>query len=707
MSKPITMPTKISDLLSQARRQSFIGRQREISLFRDMLLNRKPDKILYYLHGPGGQGKTTLIRHFQDLCREEGYQTLLLDGRELEAHPASVLSSLAAAAGHSPGDHSGDTIAAMADRVVLFIDSYEKLNPLDDWFRTEFLPQLPSTVVSVLCGRKAPSMGWSTDPGWKLLMEEVHLRNFSQEESEAYLKFRNIPGDHLQAIQDFTHGHPLALSLVSDILAHQVGEKSFNPEETPDMVGALLDVFLQEVPGPAHKAALEVAALVNITTESVLSEVLGVNSARELFEWLRQLSFIDQHKEGIYPHDIIREALIRDLKWRHPDYYYELYDKTRLYYIDKLNAPDIARQRKMLSSLVYLHRLHPMVKPFFDWQESGGHWIDAAVQEDWPALIDMAKRHEGEESAQTLAFWLKHPAAQAWVWRDADKQPAAFVLKINADQIEDREKLADPVVDQALEYCIRQLGLRGGEHLALFRYWIVKDTYQAVSALQSSIFLGIVQYYFTPGLAISMLACANPAFWLQMFNYAGLQHLGELDFHTGNKAFGWYMHDWRKQPVADWLEMLGKRGAGGAVEGNLRPAALQVLVLSESAFETAVNEAMKNYRQRDLLAENPLVRSNLVIRKTGGEASPIDRIEALQSIIAACLGEIERSPVDSKFHRVLYRTFINPVGSQEKVADFLNMSFSTYRRYLKTGIERITALLWKQECSLVPETPGY
>ncbi|MCB0607502.1 MAG: hypothetical protein KDD12_07295, partial [Lewinella sp.] len=122
---------------------------------------------------------------------------------------------------------------------------------------------------------------------------------------------------------------------------------------------------------------------------------------------------------------------------------------------------------------------------------------------------------------------------------------------------------------------------------------------------------------------------------------------------------------------------------------------------------TAVNEAMKNYRQRDLLAENPLVRSNLVIRKTGGEASPIDRIEALQSIIAACLGEIERSPVDSKFHRVLYRTFINPVGSQEKVADFLNMSFSTYRRYLKTGIERITALLWKQECSLVPETPGY
>nr|HMQ62253.1 hypothetical protein [Flavilitoribacter sp.] len=293
-----------------------------------------------------------------------------------------------------------------------------------------------------------------------------------------------------------------------------------------------------------------------------------------------------------------------------------------------------------------------------------------------------------------------HPAARAWVWRDADKLPEAFVLKINADQIEDRERLSDPVVDKALKYCTHQLGLRGGEHLVLFRYWIVSDTYQAVSALQSSIFLGIVQYYFTPGLAISMLACADPAFWLQMFNYAGLEHLGELDFHTGNKAFGWYTHDWRKQPVADWLDMLGKRGAGGPVEDSIRPSSLQVLVLSESAFETAVNEAMKNYRQRDLLAENPLVRSNLVIRKTGGEASRIDRIEALQSIIAACLGEIERSPVDSKFHRVLYRTFINPVGSQEKVADFLNMSFSTYRRYLKTGIERITALLWKQECSL-------
>jgi hypothetical protein len=45
----------------------------------------------------------------------------------------------------------------------------------------------------------------------------------------------------------------------------------------------------------------------------------------------------------------------------------------------------------------------------------------------------------------------------------------------------------------------------------------------------------------------------------------------------------------------------------------------------------------------------------------------------------------------------LYRTFINPVGSQEQTADFLYMSFSTYRRQVKKGVERIADILWVEE----------
>ena len=81
----------------------------------------------------------------------------------------------------------------------------------------------------------------------------------------------------------------------------------------------------------------------------------------------------------------------------------------------------------------------------------------------------------------------------------------------------------------------------------------------------------------------------------------------------------------------------------------------------------------------------------------GADASDAERVAFLKDQLTAALKEIETSPVDGKYHRVLYRSFINPVGSQEKTADFLNMSFSTYRRYLAAGVARLAEILWGLE----------
>jgi len=91
------------------------------------------------------------------------------------------------------------------------------------------------------------------------------------------------------------------------------------------------------------------------------------------------------------------------------------------------------------------------------------------------------------------------------------------------------------------------------------------------------------------------------------------------------------------------------------------------------------------------------LRSRLVLRMIMPDMKDLDKLKILKARIDLALKEIEDSPIDGKYHRVLYRTFINPVGSQEKVADFLNMSFSTYRRYLKTALEKLVKLLWNME----------
>jgi chaperonin cofactor prefoldin len=171
-------------------------------------------------------------------------------------------------------------------------------------------------------------------------------------------------------------------------------------------------------------------------------------------------------------------------------------------------------------------------------------------------------------------------------------------------------------------------------------------------------------------------------------NYADLTHIHELGFTMHDINYGWYTHDWRKRPPLVWLELMGKREIEMVDQYDEASAeAVSILVLSQDEFDTSVQHAIRNYHQTDQLLNNPLLKSRLVLKM-------------LKHVLDQALKEIELSPVDGKYYRILYRTFINPVGSQEKVADYLNMSFSTYRRYLKSAMDKLVRLMWNMEVNL-------
>lgn len=692
----------IAELLSAARRRSFVGREQEIAVFEHFLQPDQAECILLFLYGPGGQGKTTLSKYLMDSCKERKVVHVLVDARDVEPHPAAFMDAVRNAVDKTPVANTNkdasvfELLSGLPGKVVLFIDTFERIAPLDDWIRVEFLPQLPSNILTVVAGRNAPSLNWLTDSGWKALMKTIQLRNFSPGESEEYLLRRHIPENKIKNIIEFTHGHPLALSVVADIY-EQFPDKNFSPDESPDVVRTLLQLFVRQVPSPMHRAALEVCALVNLLTESLLAEVMGIEDAGELFSWMCGLSFISIGRDGIYPHDIAREALCSDLRWRHPDWNTELHNRTRHYYHRKLRETSGEVQRKVLFELLFLHRLNPVVKPFFDWQESGSFWVDIANPGDLPGLRDMILRHENQESLAAFDFWSKHPATQIWVWRDGAKQANAFVLKINAHELGAEKDISDPVVRRAMEYQRSKLHLRQGEQMVLFRFWMAKDTHQGVSTLQSSMFLTIVQYYFTPGLALSMLSVIQPEFWKAAFSYGDLTYVPELDFDVNGVPFGWYMHDWRVRPPLAWLELLGKREVDAAAAADTESTKSPIVVLGETAFAEAVADLLRQFHNNNQLQQNPLLRSKFIVHEAGSEANENQRILLLKEKVQSILKDIEASPIDGKYYRVLYRTFINPVGSQEKTADFLNMSFSTYRRYLQAGSMRVAEILWGEE----------
>ncbi|MDX1911119.1 MAG: hypothetical protein SFV22_06530, partial [Saprospiraceae bacterium] len=586
----------VADLLAQARRRSFVGRDNEVKMLEQQLRAPAFEFILLYIYGAGGEGKTTLLKHYNDICAEHSVKTLALDAREVEAHPSAFLDAVRNSLGKNiyAGEDVFEAMARMQDRTILFIDTYEKISPIDDWVRTDFLPRLPASMLTVISGRSAPSVAWLSDPGWKVLMRVVQLRSFTENESEEYLRRRNIPEEKIRPVLDFTHGHPLALSVVADIY-EQYPDKNFAPDESPDVVRTLLQLFVRQVPSPMHRAALEVCSLVNLLTESLLAEVMGVEDASELFNWLCGLSFVSIGREGIYPHDMAREALCADLKWRHPDWNAELHTRCRNYYHRKLREVGGEAQRKVLFDLIFLHRTMPAIKPFFEWQETGSFWVDHANEQDLPGLRTMVLALEGTESLAAFDFWSKHPAAQIWVWRDGRKEANAFVLKINIHECPAEKRIPDAIMQQVQEYQQKKLHLRQGEQMVVFRMWMVKDTHQQVSALQSSIFLSIVQYYFTPGLAVSLLAVRMPEFWKPMMLYGDLSPVPELDFSSNGAPYGFFMHDWRARPPLPWLDLLGKRETGDAGSFESDPPAMQLVVLSETEFGDSVIEALRQF----------------------------------------------------------------------------------------------------------------
>jgi len=695
------MSFSLADRLRVERRRQFVGRTQELSCFQSAIAAAELPFYVLHVFGPGGVGKTTLVREFAQLCEQAQIPTIHLDARNVEPVPESFLSALRFVMSLPPMDSPLQALAAQGDRFVILLDTYETFAPLDEWLRQEFLPQLPDNTLIVMAGRHSPVSAWRSDPGWQALTHLLPLRNLSPEESRTYLTRRQVPPVQHQAVLDFTHGHALALSLVADVFA-QGQAAQFQPEAVPDAIKALLEKFTQEVPTPAHRMALEACALVRMTTEAILAEMLALPDVHELFNWLRGLSFIESGWLGLFPHDLAREVLIADLRWRHPDWYAELHQRARSYYSRRLEQTQGQEQHRILFDYIFLHRDNPAVRPRFTWQENSSLLTDSLQQTDWPTLLGMVAEHEGEESARILAHWLERQPQGVLVFRDQKQQPVGFVMMLALHQASSEDFDLDPSARAAWDYLQTQARLRQGEGATLFRFWMAHDTYQAVSPTQSLIFINFVQHHRTSsGPAFTFLPCAEPEDWAAMFAYADLARIPEADFEVGERRYGVYGHDWRVLPPKAWRELLARREIAASAQALPSPSQVSepLVVLSQPEFAGAVLEALRHFSRPSALELNPLLQSRLVVERVAPEAGQSERVAALQTLVKEAAESLQLSPREVKSYQALYHTYLHPAPTQERAAEMLDLPFSTFRRHLKTGVVRVTDLLWQREIS--------
>lgn len=695
------MAPSLGERIEAARRSRFVGRTAECELFRQALVATELPFYVLHIFGPGGIGKTTLLHQFANLARENQARLLYIDCREVEPAPDQFVAMLRAAIQAPPAQTLAQFLMIQPDRYVILLDTAELLTPLDGWLRNHFFPQLPPNVLTVLAGRHAPAVEWRTDPGWQAFVRIIQLRNLALEESQSYLAKRQVPTEQHHRILDFTHGHPLALSLLADTFAQSTTLR-FQPVETPNMITALIERFIEHVPSATHRAALEASALVRVMTEPLLAEMVDDPDIHEIFAWLRTLSFMEADRRGIFPHDLARDAICLELRWRNPERYAELHSRARGYYMAHFAEGNRQRQQNVLYDYIYLHRENPVVRPYFEWQEQGTLFIDTLQSADQATVLQCIAQHEGTEAAALAAHWIVRQPQNVLLFRDTNGQLQGVLLMVALAQITAEDLATDPAVRTVNAFLRQHAPLRTGDVATLFRFWLAVDTYQEVSLVQSRIFLTMVQHYLTtPNLAYTFVPCREPDFWTAVFAYADLHRLVAADYTIGGYTYGVYGHDWRVTPPLAWLTLLAEREIAMGIPHTPPPIQPTLLSLSESDFAEAVRDALHDYHNPMTLRQNPLLRSALIRRQGVDDTDVAAQSAVLRKLLQTTANQLQQTPRNSKLYRALHHTYFQPAATQEQAAELLDLPFSTYRRHLRAGIDYLIETLWQQELEQV------
>jgi len=680
------MAGTVGDRVGAARRRAFVGRDAELAYFARLLRDPQTQTAVVFVHGPGGVGKSTLLRRVADECSEHGIPALRLDARDLAPTPDSIMAALVPLTEPHP-----EAAARAAGRRVLLIDTFEQLEPLELHLRDHVLATLPADTLVILAGQRPPSTAWLTDPGWSDLIQTLPLTNLTAAESDDYLNRRNVPPEQRPAAVAFTRGHPLALALVSEVV---LTRGSFAPQQAPDVVKALVDQLMKAIPAAEHRLALEATSQVRVLTLPLLAALLELPDAADLFDWLCRLPIVELDPGGLRLHDLAADVLDAELRWRDPLRYRTLHDRARTFFLERLSVPDPAAQAAAMMDLMFLHQqLRPYLQPAV---AADNVRMDTATKADAPAILDIVRSHEGPESAAIAEVWL---AAQPDAWsvvRTSEGGVAGLVCTV---AIEDRAALAqvtDPALTAAYAELARHSPLRQGERATLVRYWMSADSYQGVSLAQSLVTVQTGRHYLTtPGLAFSLLSFADPQPWADAIEYSDLHRMPAADFTVGARRYASFGHDWRVVTPTDWLARLAMRETG---TGELPPPALDpTTVLAREDFAAAVRRALRNLTRTDRLRASPLLTSRLVATSVPADAKAAVRVEALREVLVSACRSLQS---DQRAYRVLHRSFLAPAPSLEAAAEALGMPSSTFRRHLTSAVDRVVDILWEQELGL-------
>lgn len=641
------MPT-LGDRIAAREDSAFVGREREVAVLEAMFADDAPASVAF-VHGPGGVGKSALLRAAARRGTARGWTTVAIEGRDLPVDQDALVHAL------QP--------ALSQERPLVIVDTYERLAPLDRVLRRDLLPRLPERSVVVLASRRRPDPGWSQE-GWEHLACTIELDELPARGALALLAARGVDDATAQQIQAWAGGSPLALTLAAETSDWAPTAGLLQPE----LLRRLMDRLIDQEHDPVRRRALETAAVARVTTPALLAATLDEGDAAEAYAWLSNRSVAEPLGDGIALHDLARRAMRADLRRRDPAGERDLRQRV----IEHLYARAVTGDLELsldLGDLADDDVLRAGWVPEADLDA----YVDGVGRDEVGTLAAGLTALHGPETGAALEAVLGQARERGAVTRDSAGAVLGFCVSMTAATAPPAAE-HDPILGPWLRH-VRRVGAEGESIL-------IRDVVDFSGDGRATALVNLTAFVRAglpnPRWCYSAVLAEDEQ-QLGFLRALGGVHLEELDGRTGDVTWQGWLIDYGPEGFLDFQRASLYAQMGLPVPAPLSLAAAAVDLTAD------VRDALRHWHRPDRLAASPLAT---------GDGTTLRAADLQGRLLAAIQASFGATDEDRELRQTLEEGYLSPAGrSHESVAEALYVSRAQYFRRLRTAVDRVALTL--------------
>jgi hypothetical protein len=373
-------------------------------------------------------------------------------------------------------------------------------------------------------------------------------------------------------------------------------ERTIEEAGLHQVIEALSRSYIEAVPDPITRRALEASSVVRCVTEPLLHALLPETPPRDTMERLAALPFVEPGREGLFIHDAVRSAIASSLATRDPDSHREYRRAAWAFLQNRLRlAHSKTEPWRYTADILFLIQ-NPFLREGFFPSGPQPLALEPATPDDEPAVHQLVETAAPEREA-LLAWWRYHPDAFRIV-RDRDGGACGLFVMIRASDLNEAVDACDPVAAAWR----RDVVLRDPSAALFARRWLDRDVGEAPCASQAASWVDCKRAYLEMRGTLRWVytVIANPEPFGEMPARLGFRPLAEPTIDVGGQTLYSVMLDMGPGSVDAWLaKLVGAEITAEEVESSkvLDVEAHELLLSSGRVGLTSLEFGVMRYLQ--------------------------------------------------------------------------------------------------------------